>query len=109
MAKQPADPAESLAAARTDILRTFPEAAVKWETKASPYMVSVSIDGALVRAFIEPAALAERGRLYDAFIRRIAELLTDASKPSERHDDGSKLDLARSGIRPTLSAAKTRH
>ena len=75
-----------LSAAEDDILRTFPEAKVSWDTRTSPYMVSVAINGALVRAFIEPDVLVERGTLYDAFTRRVAELAVDSiSKARQAH------------------------
>jgi hypothetical protein len=69
-----------LSAATDDLLRTFPGADIRWDTRTSPYMVSVAVDGAIVRAFIEPVALAERGELYDSFTRRIAELVVDSSR-----------------------------
>ena len=83
--------APHLAAAETDILRTFPEARITWDTRVSPYMIAVSVDGALVRAFIEPAVLAQRGEIYDAFTRRISELIVDSVTSAARHAplDGS--------------------
>ena len=95
-----------LSAAEADIQREYPAATIKWDTATSPYMVSVQVDGALARGFIEPEALAERGELYEAFTRRLSELLTDAmtNRPS---GNGSE-DLAKTGVRAPLSAAKAR-
>jgi hypothetical protein len=77
----PTNGREHLSAATDDILRTFPSAEIRWDTRTMPYMISVAVDGAIVRAFIEPVELAQRGEIYDAFTRRISELVTDASKP----------------------------
>lgn len=106
MGKQTNGSAPHLAAAEADILRTFPGATIKWDTQASPYMVSVQVDGALARGFIEPEALAERGEIYDAFARRISELVTDST--SERSSGNGGEELAKTGVRATLSAAKVR-
>jgi hypothetical protein len=69
-------------------------------------MVSVSVDSALARGFIEPEALAERGETYEAFTRRLSELITD-SMTDHSKGNGSE-DLAKTGVRATLSAAKAR-
>jgi hypothetical protein len=106
MGKQTNGSAPQLAAAEADILRTFPGATIKWDTQASPYMVSVQLDGALARGFIEPEALAERGEIYDAFTRRISELVTDSM--SERSSGNGSDELAKTGVRAPLSAAKVR-
>jgi hypothetical protein len=95
-----------LSAAEADILRTFPGATIKWDTQASPYMVSVAVDGALARGFIEPEALAERGEVYDAFTRRISELVTD-SMTDHCKGNGSE-ELAKTGVHAPISAAKAR-
>jgi hypothetical protein len=95
-----------LSAAEADILREYPAARIKWDTVTSPYMVSVSVDSALARGFIEPEALAERGETYEAFTRRLSELITD-SMTDHSKGNGSE-DLARSGVRAPLSAAKAR-
>ncbi len=97
---------EHLSAAEADILREYPAAKIKWDTATSPYMVSVSVDSALARGFIEADALAERGELYEAFTRRLSELLTDSMTDHSR-GNGSE-DLAKAGVRATLSAAKVR-
>jgi hypothetical protein len=106
MGRTTAADAAHLSAAEGDILRTFPGAAIKWDTQASPYMVSVSVDGALARAFIEPEALGERGDAYDAFARRLSELITDSM--TDRAKSSGSEDLARAGVRAPLSAAKAR-
>lgn len=98
--------AAHLSAAEADIRRKYPAATIKWDTAASPYMVSVSVDGALARGFIEPEALAERGEMYEAFTRRLSELLTDSMTDHAR-GNGSE-ELAKTGVRATLSAAKVR-
>ena len=95
-----------LSAAEADILRTFPGATIRWDTQASPYMVSVQVDGALARGFIEPEALAARGEVYDAFARRISELVTDSM--TERSSGNGSEELAKAGVRAPLSAAKAR-
>jgi hypothetical protein len=74
-----------LSSAASDIQRTFPEATVRWDTRSSPYMVTVSMGPALVRAFIEPEVLAQRGDIYDAFTRRVSELMTDSISQAEHH------------------------
>ena len=97
------DPAH-LSAAEADILREYPAATIKWDTATSPYMVSVAVDGALARGFIEPEALAERSEVYEAFTRRLSELLMD-SMTDHAKAQGSE-DFA--GVRAPLSAAKAR-
>lgn len=106
--KMTVDSTAPLAAAEADILRTYPGARIKWDTQASPYMVSISVDGALVRGFIEAEALAQRGEVYDAFSRRLSELMTGSMSKAEHNgsDHGSE-KLAGTGIRPPLSAAKS--
>jgi hypothetical protein len=95
-----------ISAAESDILKTFPRARITWDTGASPYMVSISMEEALVRAFIEPEALAQRGDIYDAFTRRVSELLTDSM--TDRPSSGGNGDLRKAGIRAPISAAKAR-
>jgi hypothetical protein len=106
MGKQINGNAPHLSAAEADILREYPAAAIKWDTVTSPYMVSVQVDGALARGFIEPAALAERGEIYEAFTRRLSELLTD-SIADHAKGNGSE-ELAKTGVHAPLSAAKAR-
>jgi hypothetical protein len=98
--------AAHLSAAEADILREYPSSTIKWDTAASPYMVSVSVDGALARGFIEPEALAQRGEIYEAFTRRLSELLTDSMADQSRNNASE--DLAKAGVRAPLSAAKAR-
>ena len=106
MGKDAITNATHLTAAEGDILRTFPGAKIKWQTGASPYMVSISVEEALVRAFIEPEALVQRGEIYDAFTRRVAELLTDSML--DRPSSGGNGELLKAGVRAPLSAAKAR-
>jgi hypothetical protein len=98
--------AAQLSAAEADVRREYPAAAIKWDTTASPYMISISVDGALARGFIEPEALAERGEMYEAFRRRLSELLTDAM--TDRRSGNGSEELAKAGVRAPLSAAKVR-
>jgi hypothetical protein len=98
--------AEHLAATEADIRREYPAATIKWDTATSPYMVSVAVDGALARGFIEPEALAERGEVYEAFKRRLSELVTDSM--TDHAKENASDDLAKAGVRATLSAAKAR-
>jgi hypothetical protein len=95
-----------ISAAEADILREYPGATIKWDTATSPYMVSVAVDGALARGFIEPAALAERGEVYEAFTRRISELITDSM--TDHAKANASEDLAAAGVRAPMSAAKAR-
>src|SRR5688572_13229656 len=95
-----------LSAAEADIVREYPAATIRWDTAASPYMVSVQVDGALARGFIEPEALAERGEIYEAFTRRLSELLTDSM--TERSSGNGSEELAKTGVRAPISAAKAR-
>jgi len=95
-----------LSAAEADILREYPAATIRWDTATSPYMVSVAVDGALARGFIEPETLAQRGETYEAFTRRISELITD-SMTDHAKGNGSD-DLAGAGVRAPLSAARAR-
>jgi hypothetical protein len=97
---------DHLSAAEADIVREYPAARVKWDTLASPYMVSVQVDGALARGFIEPEALAERGEIYEAFTRRLSELLTDSIADHAKGNESE--ELAKTGVHATISAAKAR-
>ena len=95
-----------LSAAEADIQREYPAAKIKWDTATSPYMVSVSVDNALARGFIEAEALAERGEIYQAFTRRLSELITDSM--TDHAAGNGNGDLAKAGVRAPLSAAKAR-
>src|SRR5688572_1768121 len=106
MGKQTEANGTHLSAAEADIQREYPAAQIKWDTAASPYMVSVSVDSALARGFIEPEALAERGDIYEAFTRRLSELITDSMTDHSRSNGNG--DLAKAGVRAPLSAAKAR-
>lgn len=104
MGKRIAPDEAHLSAASDDIRRSFPDAGVRWDTGTSPYMVSVSLDGVLVRVFVEPAALVEREARYDEFTRRVSELLIDAQRVPGRSREGP--GMAAPGGRAPLSAAK---
>jgi hypothetical protein len=98
-----------LSSAEKDILRAFPEASIKWDTGMAPHMVSIVINGALIRAFVEPEVLAERGDIYVAFSRRIMELI-EASIPKAAGPKSPSFTkdgrFAGTGPRAPLSAAK---
>ena len=75
MAKQTALPPE-VAHATTDIRAHLPAAELTWDIRLPTYMLTVSVDGACVRAFIERSDLESLGEAYDKFKKRVIELVS---------------------------------
>jgi hypothetical protein len=65
-----------------DIHAQFPDASVSWDTKTTPYLVTVGLHGGRYRVFIEPGDMKTGTPVYERFIAGIlSELRAIAGRP----------------------------
>ena len=74
---------EARQSAVEEIVRQYPGATVAWDLKLDPYMIVVSINGSVVRAFVERRTLIERGASYEALMRKLSEQVIDSQRAHE--------------------------
>ena len=74
---------EARQSAVEEIVRQYPGATVAWDLKLDPYMIVVSVNGSIVRAFVERRTLIERGATYEAFMRKLSEQVIDSQRVIE--------------------------
>ena len=70
--------AQAQQAAVEEITRQYPGAVVTWDLRMEPYMIVITVGRSTVRGFIELKELEERGRMYEALLRRLSEQITDS-------------------------------
>jgi hypothetical protein len=65
-----------------DIHAQFPGAIVSWDTKTTPYLITVGLHGGRYRVFLEPGDMMTGTPVYERFIAGIlSELRTIADRP----------------------------
>ena len=69
-------PPPQVARATADLRAAFPAAELSWDTRLPTYMLTVTVNGSVVRAFIERADLEPHGEAYEKFKKRVIELVS---------------------------------
>ena len=84
MSKSPDVPAQ-LVNLTAELHEAFPKADLSWDTKVSPYLLTLNVNGIKIRACIEHAEVEQRGPLYDRLKARLQELVISSLSrtPSE--------------------------
>ena len=70
-----------------DLRAIFPTAELSWDIRLPTYMLTVTMNGSVVRAFIERADLQSQSDAYEKFKKRVIEMVSKSLSDEARAHD----------------------